>query len=70
MVLGQLIFHFLMDMLFAPLPVVCAPRSLFTAQVCVHVDGFGNRDKYLTSWLLKLGYRCHELRGAFSRFYY
>ena len=46
------------------------PEAYLFAQVCAHVDGFGNRDKYLTSGLLKLGYRCHELRGAFSRFYF
>ena len=40
------------------------------ARVCSHVDDFNNRNKFLTSKLLKQGYRYHKLRKAFSKFYY
>ena len=40
------------------------------ARVCSHVNDFINRNKYLTSKLLKQGYRYHKLRKAFSKFYY
>ena len=39
------------------------------ARVCSHVDDFNTRNKYLTSKLLKQGYRYHKLRKAFSMFY-
>ena len=34
-----------------------------------HVENFNARNKYLTAKLLKQGYRYHELRNAFSKFY-
>ena len=40
------------------------------ARVCSHVDDFNNRNKFLTSKLLKQGYKYHKLRKAFSKFYY
>ena len=56
------------------------PRSpsygVYTSQrirferVCSHVDDFNNRNKSLTSMLLKQGYRYHTLRKAFSKLYY
>ena len=39
------------------------------ARVCSHVDYFNTHNKCLTAKLLKLGYRCHKLRKAFSKFY-
>ena len=39
------------------------------ARVCCHVDDFNTRNKCLNAKLLKQGYRCHELRKAFSKFY-
>ena len=40
------------------------------ARVCSHVDDFNNRNKFLTSKLLKQGYRFHKLLKAFSKFYH
>ena len=41
-------------------------RNLFVLQrVCSHVDDFNNRNKVLTSELLKQGYRNHKLRKVF-----
>ena len=40
------------------------------ARVCSHVDGFNNRNTFLTSKLLKQGYRYHKLHKAFSKCYY
>ena len=40
------------------------------ARVCSNVDGFNNRNLFLTSKLLKQGYRYHKIRKAFSKFYY
>ena len=39
------------------------------ARVCSRVDDFNTRNKCLTAKLLKLGYRYHKLRKAFSEFY-
>ena len=39
------------------------------ARVCSHVDDFKTRNKCLTTKLLKQGYRYHNLRKAFSKFY-
>ena len=39
------------------------------AQVCSHVDDFNTHNKCLTAKLLKRGYRYHQLRKAFSKFY-
>ena len=40
------------------------------ARVCSHVDDFNNRNKSLTSKLLKQGYRYHKLHKAFSKLQY
>ena len=38
------------------------------ARVSGRVDGFGARSRVLTAKLLRQGYRCRRLRGAFSGF--
>ena len=64
-------FQFLMEMFLAPLPMVYTFRKLFVLQrVCSNVDDFNNRNKLLTSKLLKQGYRYHKFRKAISKFYY
>ena len=40
------------------------------ARVCSNVDDFKNRTLFFTAKLLKQGYRYHEIRKAFSKFYY
>ena len=40
------------------------------ARVCYNVDDFNNRNLFLTSKLLKQGYRYHKIRKAFSKFYH
>ena len=35
------------------------------ARECSNIDDSNNKNKFLTSKLLKLGYRCHKLRKAF-----
>ena len=44
--------------------------SLFVLLVCSNVDDFTNRNLFLTANLLKQGYRYHNIRKAFSKFYY
>ena len=39
------------------------------ARVSSHVADFNARNKSLTAKLLQLGYRCHNLRKTFSKFY-
>ena len=39
------------------------------ARASSHVDGFNNRNKFLTAKLLKQGYLYQKLRKAFSKFY-
>ena len=39
------------------------------ARVCSNVDDFNNRNLFLTAKLLKQGYRYHQIRKAFSKFY-
>ena len=39
------------------------------ARASSHVTDFNNRNKFFTAKLLKQGYRYHELRKAFSKFY-
>ena len=39
------------------------------ARVSRHVDDFNTRNKVLTAKLLRQGYRYHNLRMAFSKFY-
>ena len=40
------------------------------ARVCSNVDDFNNRNLFLTTKLLKQGYRYHKFRKAFSKFYH
>ena len=40
------------------------------AIVCSNVDGFNNRNLFLTAKLLKQGYRYHKIRKSFSEFYH
>ena len=40
------------------------------ARVCSNVDDFNNRNSFLTAKLIKQGYRYHEIRKAFSKFYH
>ena len=40
------------------------------ARVCSNVDDFNNRNLSLTAKLLKQGYRYHQIRKAFSKFYH
>ena len=39
-------------------------------RVCSNVEDFNNRNLFLTTTLLKQGYRCHKIRKAFSKFYH
>ena len=39
-------------------------------RVCSNVGDFNNRNRFLTSKLLKQGYLYHKLRKAFSKFYH
>ena len=38
--------------------------------MCSNVDDFNSRILFKTAKLLKHGYRCHEIRKAFSKFYH
>ena len=38
--------------------------------MCSNVDDFNSRNLYLTAKLLKQGYRYHNIRKAFSKFYH
>ena len=49
--------------------VYIAQRVRF-ARVCSHVDAFNNRNTFLTSKLLKQGYRYHKLHTDLSNLYY
>ena len=40
------------------------------ARVCSNIDDFNNRNLFLTAKLFKQGYRYHNIRKAFSKFYY
>ena len=40
------------------------------AKVFSNIDDFNNRNRFLTAKLLKQGYRYHEIRKAFSKFYH
>ena len=44
-------------------------QQIRCARVCSHVHDFNARNKCLTAKLLKLGYRYHKLKKAFSKFY-
>ena len=45
-------------------------HNFHLARESSHVDDFNNRNKILTSKLLKQGYRYHKFHIAFSKFYY
>ena len=49
--------------------VVYISQLIRFARVCSHVDDFNTRNKVLTANLLRQGYRYHNLRKAFSKFY-
>ena len=38
--------------------------------MCFNVDDFNNRNLFLTAKLLKQGYRHHNIRKAYSKFYH
>ena len=59
-----------MEMFLAFLPMVYIFLSLFVLLVCSYVDDFNNINLFLTAKLLKQGYRYHEIRKAFSKFYH
>ena len=61
-----------MEMFLAPSPSygVCISQLNRFARVCSHVDDFNNRNKILTSKLLKQRYRNNKLHKAVSKFYY
>ena len=40
------------------------------ARVCSNVDDFNNRNLFLTTKILKQGYRYHKIQKAFSKFYH
>ena len=54
----------------SPSYVVYISQLIRFARVCSNVDDFNNRNLILTAKLLKQGYRYHEIRKAFSKFYY
>ena len=58
-----------MEMFLAPLPMVYTFRNLFVLRE-YDVYDFNNRNNFLTSKLLKQGYRYHNFHEAFSKFYY
>ena len=47
---------------------VYVSKPIRFARVCGHVGGFDARDKCLTAELLRRGYRCGKLGGAFFGF--
>ena len=53
-------------------PSYCVYISQFIrfARVCSNVDYFNSRNLFLTAKLFKQGYRDHEIRKAFSKFYH
>ena len=44
-------------------------RTIRLARVSSHVDNFTTRNKVLTAKPLRQGYRYHNIRKAFSKFY-
>ena len=52
------------------LPIMYTFRNLFVSLQYKYVDDFNNRNTFLTSKLLKQGYRYHRLQKAFSKLYY
>ena len=61
-----------MEMFIAPLPIIVYVfLSLFVLQECVLMLMTSITETYiLTAKLLKRGYRYHEIRNAFSKFYH
>ena len=62
----MIIFQFLDgDVLPSPSYGVCISQLIRFARVCSNVDDFNDRNKYLTSKLLKQGHRYQNLRKVF-----
>ena len=49
------------------MPILTSLHEFHYSRVCSNVDGFNNRNTFLTFKLLKQGYRYHKLRKAFFR---
>ena len=65
-----IIFQFLdEDVLPSPSYGVCISQLIRFARVCSNVDDFNDRNKFLTSKLLKQGHRYQNLRKAFSKMF-
>ena len=64
------VFNFLMEMFLALCPIVYTFHNLFDLQVYFLMLTLNNTNEFLTSKLLKQGYRYHKFRTAFSKFYY
>ena len=54
-----------MGMFLAYLPMVYTFRNLFVCEGISYDGDFNNRDHFITSKLIKQGYRYHKLRKAF-----
>ena len=65
LILILLIFRSLMAM---SLDGVYISQLIRFDRVSSHVTDFNNRNKFLTSKLIKQGYRYHKLHKAFSKF--
>ena len=58
------------DVLCSPSYGVYISQLIRFARVCSNVDDFNSRNLFLTTKLLKQGYRYHKIRKAFSKFYH
>ena len=58
------------DVLRSPSYGVYISQLIPFARLCSLVDDFNRRNLFLTSKLLKQGYRYHKIRKAFSKFYH
>ena len=58
------------DVPHSPFYGIYISQLIHFARVCSHVDDFNNRNKYLTSKLLKQGNRYHKLCKDYSKCYY
>ena len=75
--MNRIIFHF--EIVNSPLLDGDVPRSptygvyifqlISFARVCSNIEGFNNKNLFLTAKLLKQGYRFHKIRKAFSKLY-
>ena len=54
----------------SPSYIVYISQLIRFARVCCNVDDFNSRILFLTSKLLKQGYRYHKIRKEFSKFYH